>query len=305
MKKILLIVTILTIIYSQSDAQYRKFSSPIWTIGTAKTISKKELDLNLLYYSQYGITNRVELQMKPLWWYKFPNLGLKITWWNKKSEPNANFFKKLGIIVGTKHGIYYPTPLMNYIQDKSFQNIDFGSSPIPPIFAIKNELLITFIINKFKGCYQNRGILTLKAGNQKAFKNQNQNFVLTDKAILFRQTTIFGDYSLWYFGIDYDSKLSYGLNYKIDVDFYSVGLLIHNWIFEHKGLVYWYMGANKKIRTTIGYKFSYANYPGTKLSLYPLFDLTYMIHFRKKGKSNDLFDNGVLEDPFDDRDAIH
>lgn len=302
-KNIFIFLILLTAFYS-TKAQYRKFNNPIWTVGTAKTINKKELDLNFLYYSQYGLTNKIEIQSKPLWWYKFPNLGLKITWWNKKTTPNANFFKKLGIIIGTRHGIYYPTPIMNYIQTKNIQNIDFGSSVIPSMLAFKNELLVSTIINKNKGCYNTRSIITFKLGNQKALKKTNKNYVVTDRSLLYRQTSIFGDYSLWYFGIDYDAKINYGLNYKIDADFYSVGILIHNWIFEHKGVAYWYMGAKHRIRPAIGYLFSYTNLPSARLSLYPIFDLTYIIHFRKKRKSNQLFDNGVL-DPFDDENAPH
>ena len=304
MNKKYFIVLIFLFAFISSKAQYRKFNNPIWTIGTAKTVAKKQLNLNLLYYSQYGLTNNIEIQTKPLWWYKFPNLGVKITWWQRETQPSADFFKKLGIIIGSKHGIYYPTPIMNYIQERNIQDIDFGSAVIPPIVAFKNELLITTIINKNKGCYKNKSILTFKFGNQMAIKNPDNNFVVTDKALLFRQTSIFGDYSLWYIGIDFDAKINYGLNYCIDIDFYSVSLNMNNWIFEHKGLVYWYMGAKHRIRPSIGYQLSYTNLPSAKLSLYPLFDLTYIIHIKKKRDNKKIFDNGMMYDAYDDREEI-
>ena len=302
MNKIFFLIILIIFAFTNSKAQNRKFNNPIWTIGTAKTIGEKELHLNLLYYSQYGLTNKIEIQSKPVWWYKFPNVGVKVNWWNKKSTANANFFKKLGLIFSSKHAIYYPTPLMNYIQTKNIQNIDFGTAIIPDILAFKNEIYFSTIINKNKSCYKKTSILTLKIGNQKALKKSNQNFVITDKALIFRQTSIFDNYSLWYIGIDYDSKISYGLNYSFDADFYSVGLLMENWIFEHKALVYWYMGAEKRIRTSIGYQFSYTNRPGTKLSLYPLIDFSYIIKIKKGKKNKNLFGNGILEKPFDDRE---
>ena len=299
-KKYLLIIIIL-LTFLNTKAQYRKFDNPIWTIGTAKTIKKKELHLNLLYYSQYGLTNKIEIQSKPLWWYKAPNIGIKINWWNKKTKRNTKFLKKLGFIIGTKHYIYYPTPLLNFIQKKNIQNIDFGTSSIPQILGFKNEIIISTILNKNKSCYKKTSVLTFKIGNHKTFKNSNENLIVNNKAIIYRNTTIFGEYSLWNLGIDYDSKFSYGLNYAIDAEFYSVGLNIQNWIFEHKGLVYWYMGKQKNFRTTIGYQFSYTNYPETPMSLNALVDLTYIFTIKKRGKSNKLFDNGMLPEPFDDR----
>ncbi len=284
--------------------QYRQFSHPIWTIGTAKTIGKKEVHLNTLFYSQYGLTKRVEIQSKPLWWIKFPNLGAKINWIYKKPTPNAEFIKRKGIIVSTKHFGFYPNPLLKYVQNNNVHNIDFGISSFDNFFVIKNELLISLINRKNKGCTSKLSIYTLKFGNQKALNN-SQNLILTDNSMLFRQTSMLGDYSLWYIGFDLDSKLTYGLNYCIDFDVYAVGLIVSNWVFEHKSIFYWYMGTNKRIRPSIGYQLSYASHPDAKMSFMPLFDLSYLLKISKKGKDNDLFEKGVLEDMYDDRSELY
>lgn len=302
MRKIIIVILLISSFVYNLNAQYRKFDNPIWTIGTAKTISKKQLNLNLLYPSQYGLTKNIEIQTKPLWYIKYPNLGVKITWWNKPSTPNKKLLKRLGIIIGTKHAVYYPTPIMNYIQKKSLLDLDFGYNKIEPIIIMRNELLISNLLRKNKECYNTKSILTLKIGNQKAFKDSTTDYTISTKSNLYRNTAMMGKYSLWYMGLDFDSKISYGLNYCLDIDLYSVGLL-ENWIIEHKGLAYWYMGAEKRIRMTIGYQLSFTNHVGTASSISPLFDLTYIIYFRKSKNDKDLFEKGVL-DLYDDRDSF-
>jgi hypothetical protein len=284
-------------------AQYSKKESPIWTLGTAKTIGKSQLDLNLLYTIQYGLTTKIELQSKPIWWYKFPNFSIKINWINKKPTPSKNFFKKSAFIISTLHGLYYPTPLMNYIQSKNLYNIDFGVSQINSFFVTKNELFISKVNSKHKGCYKKISILTLKIGNQSALFINDNNYEIQNNSIMYRNTSMLNkDNSLWYIGLDYDSKLNYGLNYSFDVDFYAVGIEINYWILESKGLAYWYMGTKEQFRMTIGYIFSYTNNTDIKFSISPLFDLTYRINTRASKKSNNLFENGVLEKPVDLRE---
>ena len=295
----LVLTGLLLFLFSNVNGQYRKFDYHIWTIGTAKTVNKKELDLNLFYFSQYGIAKRIEIQAKPMWFYKLPNFGLKFTWWNKKSSYSKNFFKKLGIIVGSRHGIYYPTPTLNYIANKNLFNSNFTNTPA--IFLLKNELLTSFVINKNTGCYKKMSLLTLKIGNQTALGSSG-NYSITDNSLHYRLTSTFSDHSLWYIGIDYDSKFSYGLNYKIDIDFYSLDLSLKNLILEHKTIAYWYMGENHRIRPAIGYIISMSNIPGIRSNIFPIFDIAILFKIRKKSKNDQLFDNGVLPETQENRD---
>jgi len=275
------------------NAQFRKFESPIWTIGTAKTIQKNNLHLNTLYYSQYGITDKIELQTKPLWWLKFPNLQLKIEWWNKKSKPGKNFLEKHGIIIGSKHGTFYPTTFLNYASNKKKFNINY-SNQIGFILSTKNELLISFLINNNKGCYTKSNIITVKTGIQKSFFNTSNDNIINRSSLYYRQTATLGEKSLVYIGLDFDNKINYGLNYSLDIDVYTVGFSIKNLIFEHKGLVYWYWGYKHKIRPALGYQISITNQPGIPLGIVPLFDISYLFSLKKSNKNNNLFDNGVI-----------
>lgn len=295
-KKLILSFIFLSLLIGKSYSQYRKFDNPIWTIGTANTITQKSLHLNALYYSQYGINNKIELQIKPLWYYKFPNLLIKIEWWNKKSKPGKSFFEKHGIIVGSKHGIYYPTPFINYNKTKNLLKLNFNNNIANFIISTKNELLTSFLINKNKGCYTKNKIITFKIGNQKSFFNNTDDLVIKKSSLYYRQSVALGEKSLWYIGIDLDNKISYGLNYSLDLDIYTVGFNLKNLILEHKGLVYWYWGYRHRIRPALGYQISYTNQPGIPAGITPIFDISYLFSVKKGNKNNNLFDNGVIDD---------
>ncbi|MBN2664709.1 MAG: hypothetical protein JXR68_13755 [Bacteroidales bacterium] len=295
-KRVIFILIFLTVIFEKSYSQYRKFDNPIWTIGTANTIPKKSLHLNALYYSQYGITNKIELQTKPLWYYKFPNLILKIEWWYKKSKPGKSFFEKHGIIISSKHGVFYPTPIINYIYKKKLFGLNFNNNTADFIISTKNEMLISFLINSNKGCYTKHKILTFKVGNQKSFFNKSDNLILTKSSLYYRQTVVLGEKSLWYIGFDIDNKFNYGINYSVNLDVYTVGLSMKNMIIEHKGIIYWYWGYRHRIRPALGYQFSYTNQPGIHAGLTPIFDISYLFSVKKGNKNNNLFDNGVIDD---------
>lgn len=306
MKKVLITIGLIYITISLS-AQYRPTEAPIWTIGTAKTLPKNELDLNLFYASQYGITNNIELQTKPLWYYKFPNAALKIQWWKKPARRNKNFFKKLGIIITTKHGAYYPTPLMNFIQDKKIRNIEFDTVEINRLIAIKNEIYISFLLRKNRECSESkRNILTLKLGNQQIIEKKGKpQYTITKNALTYRHTNILSNNNLWYIGIGLDGKLNYKIFYSIHLDFYTVNIPIDSWGIDNYGLIYWYMGQKKKFRTAIGYTLSYTSQPDIQPAIYPLIDFTYIIKIKRRNKRNELFEGGVLKKAYDDRDALH
>ncbi len=294
------LLIIFTLLFIQNlFSQYRKFNNPIWTIGTAKTVQKKELHLNLLYYSQYGITQNIELQSKPLWWIKNPHFLVKINWKNFKGQRSKNFFKKLNIFIASRHGLYYPTPLMNYANEKKIFNINY-TNKVNSLIALKNELIFSFLIKKNKGCYLKNSIVTINFGNHFSFLNKSSDYLLIEKSVFFTRTSFFEDKSLWYIGLGYDSKLSYGLNYSFDLNFYSLGIDFENWITEHKGYGYWYWGRRNRIRPSIGYILSFNNHPDSRLNFYPFFDITLLFKIKKSKKNNNLFDNGVIEETDED-----
>lgn len=295
--RIIFFTTVLTILFSTNlYSQYRKFDNPIWTIGTANTVSTKDLHLNALYFSQYGITNKLELQTKPLWYLKMPNLTIKKKWFCKKPKPAKNFFEKTGIIVTTKHGIFYPTPFLNWNKARTLTKLKNLNSIASPIISTKNEILISFVINKNKGCYKKTNIFTLKAGFHKSFLNPSDDLLLNINSLYYRQTASVAGYNVLNIGFDIDSKFNYGLNYAFDAEIYMLDFSLRNTIFEHKGIFYWYMGKKHRLRPALGYQFSFTNFPGINSGLTPLFDISFLFKINRRSKNNNLFDNGVLDD---------
>jgi len=275
----------------------------LWTTGTARTIPKGDVHLSMFYFSKYGVTQYFEIQSKPLWWIKYPNINGKFTWYYHKGQVHKNFLRSRDYLIGSIHGFNYPTWALRTAQRKGYVGgIIPPEAIIPSIFAFRNEILFTTIIKKRKTCYNSNFLVTLKLGHKFALKTGEATLPYFDNALYNRESAIYRDLSLYYTGIDFDAKLSYGLNYTVDLDFYSVGINTDNWSVEHKGLIYWKMGNRERVRIVVGYKLAYSNYTTMKGSISPFVDFTYMFHPRSN-KHSQLFQkrvdrNGDIRDMF-------
>ena len=273
--------------------------NPLWRVGTAITIPKKEIHTNLCYFSKYGLTDRIELQSKPLAWVKHPNFNTKITWFKYKGQRHTNFIRSKSFVIGSIHGINYPTGTLRYIQKKNIRNLIPADAEIPPIFAFRNELLITTNLQRRTSCKKTNLFLTLKIGAKFALKTDKTTLPYFSQSLYYRESSIYHDKLLWYIGLDLDGKLSYSTNYTLDIDYYSIALKTEHWAIEHKGLLYWRLGYEKRIRFVLGYKVAYSNYPQTNISVTPYFDIGFMFTPKREDHSR-LFDK-EQNDPFDDR----
>ncbi len=294
MKKILIITLLFvsTITFSQT---------PIWTVGTARTIPKGEIDFSLFYFTKYGLTSYLELQGKPLFWFKLPQLNAKVTWYYHKGQKHKNYLKSRNFLIGSIHGVNYPTWALKYFRNKGLRNGLIPSDAIiPSFFAFRNELLLTVIIKRRKTCSEKNFLLTFKIGNKLALRTGETTLPYFENSLYYRESSIYHKKLLWYFGLDLDAKLFPWLNYTIDVDIFSIGNNTDYWAMEHKGLLYWLMGKQERIRMAVGYKVAYANYPTTNVSYTALLDFTFM--FRPKNNDHSqLFQKGV----YDESDVFH
>ncbi len=265
----------------------------LWTVGTARTIPKGDVHLSMFYFSKYGVTRYFEIQAKPLWWIKYPNINGKITWYHHRGQTHKNFLKSRDFLIGSIHGFNYPTMALRTAQRRGFVGgIIPPEAMIPSIFAFRNELLLTAVIKKRTTCSNSNFLVTAKLGHKFALKTGETTLPYLDNALYNRESAIYRDKMLYYFGLDLDAKLSYGLNYTLDFDFYSVGINTDHWSIEHKGLVYWRMGHKERVRIVVGYKLAYSNYTNIKGSMSPFVDFTFMFHPRNNSHSQ-LFGRGV------------
>ena len=267
---------ILFIIFFFSISFSTVAQNPIWTVGTAKTIKKNEINLNLLYFSKYGITETFEIQAKPLYWFKHPNFNVKKTWFTHKGQKHTNFLRSKSFVIGSIHGINYPTGTLRYVQKKQYRNLIPLDAIIPPIFAFRNELLITTNLVRKSSCKKRNYILTFKIGTKFALKTGETTLPYFDNSLLYKETSIYHNKLLWYLGLDLDGKLTYYTNYNLDIDFFSIGLKTDYWAIEHKAIVYWRLGVKKRFRFAVGYKFSYSNFPVRTTGFMPFADLSFI-----------------------------
>lgn len=295
MKKIIFLNIIILILCNLSKAQI-----PIWTIGTPKTIQKKEFNLSMFYFSKYGITKKLEIQTKPLEFALIPHLNIKKTWYYRKATHDKNWLKSRSLIIGTIHGINYPTLFMKLIKNRNFKNLINENAEIPNIFAFRNELLISTMLKNKTSCESSNYLLTLKIGTKFSIIKGLNTLNYFENSFLFRETSTYHERLLWYLGLGLDGHLYSNLNFSVDFNYYSVGLKTYYRSFEHNGLIYWYAGKKSKIRMALGYKASFSNFPFQKTGIFPMFDITYIFK-RDKRNGSGLFEPGIY-DSFDDRD---
>jgi len=73
----------------------------IWSSGTAHSLPKGQWEVGLFQPLRYGMTDDQDIALHPLIALKLPNLVYKKTWVEKNSWT-----------IATRHGFYYPTPLL-------------------------------------------------------------------------------------------------------------------------------------------------------------------------------------------------
>ncbi len=252
-----------------------------WSYQTALTVPEAQMQLSSTFFSKYGLTKKIEIESKPIFFYKIPNLNLKINWLYIPPKANKQFYKRIGYAIGSLHGIYYPSPLMRYIAKKNILGLSFNNGQIPNSLIFRNELLFSIIDDYKKGCSRKRSLYTIYLGV--AFplnKNNDINPLEKKNAYWYRKTSVFEN-PIWYLGFNYTSSFPYGLHYAIDIGFYSIGINTNSFTIEHKTLFYilWLT----HLRVAAGYKTAFSNEVNIKAALYPVFDAT-IIFFTKKYK---------------------
>lgn len=255
----------------------------LWTVGTAYTLGPKDLRIALFQPSAYGITKSLEVQAQPVAFLVAPNLALKKQWVLKEK-----------FAIASRHGVVYPSFLLQKMSDADLYSNLSESEQIPGILHFKNELLFSLgwgkVLcpsftreefnrkNTFKGPTK---ILTFKLGIQNGVQfGDGEMPVLNDKYI-FHHTYPYHGLFMYNFGVDYDSRLNMFLDYTIDFDYLFLEGNHH--ALEHKALLNWWAG-RKFFHVALGYQLSYGEYLGQentsewKFFVGPVIDLMWTMH---------------------------
>ncbi len=249
----------------------------IWTVGSAKTINKGTLEVNLFRPARYGITKTLEVSAQPFIFPVLPNAQIKKNWYDKDFS------------MASVHGINYPSLFLNLVRKRDNPNLIPIDSVVPQLIVFKNEIIASKILKKATSCEASNYLLSLKAGIQLAASFKESSLPIIEKPIIYQRTSVYHNQVLWYVGADLDAHLNSFLNYSVDVDFLSVGMAIDDWAIEHKGMIM--MKITNSLMILAGYKLSWGTYPTqTQFGIYPLADISWTYKFKDLKKNElDLF----------------
>jgi len=252
----------------------------IWSVGTAKTLDKRQYYYGIFEPLRYGLTKRVELQTYPLACVVFPNLSFKINW----IAVNNNWY------LSTRHAASYPTFGLRISQEQDFRELIPDTTHVPQMIGVTNEILFSKWLIPESSCEAADMLLTIKAGIKFAYKFEETGFPNINQSVIYHQAAIYRDSILWYVGIDLDGHAGEKMNFCLDLDFMSVNQL-DDWAIQHKGMLIIPFG--KRANFIIGYLINYGTYPDkNRIFAMPLIDLSW--YFRgKKPAEKGLFDEDM------------
>jgi len=279
MKKTLLIIYLFFSLFSFSEL---KGQNPLWTDGTAFTITQKNLELSLFRPAKYGLTKKDELSVHPLAFFVLPHVFYKRRW--VKFELFRQRF-----LFSSRHGIYYPRIALNInnrLPSRFSEAVPDGAAN-PHSLAIQNEIILSHFLNEPNHCTAGDKLITVRLGFKYAFKFSSYEQPLIYQSVLYRETVVFYPGFVWYVGADIDGHINYVFNYFADLDFYSHGF-INSWAIESKFGIMGYSGEH--LSGFAGLKLGFSTMPGRNRFL------IYNIDFRKQKKhGTNLFKNKIFK----------
>ncbi len=243
----------------------------LWTVGTAKTIPKRNLEISLFRPARFGISSKLEFSAHPIGFFFIPHAQIKKNWYDG------------GISIATVHGINYPTIALKLLKNLDREDYLRKDDVVPQIVAFKNEIIISKLLKKRTTCEAGNYLLSLKFGIQLSTAKADSSLSHIQNPILYPRTEIYHPSNLWYVGIDLDARFNSYINYCIDVDYLSVGGEWKDYAIEHKALIMTKL--TNSVTVAAGYKLTYTtlnDQQRTTLYLFPLIDISWVYKFRKK-----------------------
>jgi len=262
--------------------------APIWSVGTSKTVPYHRGDMGIFMPIRYGIAEYQEIAVHPLAFFVMPNISWKINWFPRKKVKKDWFYEK-EIYFSSRHAFNCPTVLLNQVAQRSIFNLLNDTTEVPLIFAFTNEIMASKWLIPKSSCAPPDLLLTVKLGCKFAWRG-GEDFQSIEYPMLYQQTEIYHNRFLWYFGADLDGHLTSELNFAVDLEFLSLGL-VKDWAVEHKALIVYPFADNWTLCG--GYQSSFGTYPnGYRFWGIPVIDLVYK--FRpKKEQQKGLFDPNI------------
>ena len=213
----------------------------IWSSGTAHSLPKGQWEVGLFQPLRYGMSDDQDIALHPLFAIKLPNLVYKKTWVEKNSWT-----------IATRHGFYYPTPLLQSITGAGKFKIVAPQLEFPTLIGLTNEMLATRSLGD--------GLLTGKAGLLFGLGGSDLDPTSTiDIPLVYPRLAVY--YNGWglRLGSDYMAPIKGRWSGFVDGDVFMYPGSASALFFETKALLIW--TKSSRLRFMVGYKITYGEYP--------------------------------------------
>ena len=263
MKRIILLSLLVAIGFSISAQR------TIWTLGTARTVPKRQAEFGILHPLQIGLTETLEISTQPLLTLGLaPNFGLKKRWYVDDYW-----------MISSQHRYSMPTLLLRAMGESGwFKKIP--NQTYPYLFSFSTEGLFTRKIGV-------EMLLTGKAGVEFGLQTGSDSLPYLEQPILYPHTAVFNNKLIWTLGLGIDGNIVRKHNFSADLNFYAIGAGIDYWALEQQA--YYIYNKSIKFAVLFGYKISYATYPSdVRFFIAPMIDFIWKIN-AKKEPQKDLF----------------
>ena len=213
----------------------------IWSSGTAHSLPKGQWETGLFQPVRYGLNDNQDIALHPFFALKLPNLVFKKTWTEKNSWT-----------IASRHGFYYPTPLLQSITGAGKFKIVAPQFEFPTLIGLTNEILATRSVGT--------GQLTGKAGLLLGLGGGDLDPTSTiDVPLVYPRLAVY--YNGWglRLGADYVAPVKGRWSGFVDGDVFLYPGSASALFFETKVLLIW--TKSSRLRFMVGYKLTYGEYP--------------------------------------------
>ena len=213
----------------------------IWDSHSAQLLPQKRWEIGLFQPFRYGYSQSLEYSVHPLLLFVMPNVSIKT------SRGDV-----LGWTSASRHGLVYPTPLLNMVAKEGIFGIISPDFQMPPMLGVSNDWLMTKSLGDFATTIRGGVDLGL------VFGDLDKRSTI-DLPLVYHRLGIY--YNGWGldFGVDVQKTLSETFSILTDVDLRFLPGLEGSFSIEHKLLVSW--NKSEKFRVLSGYKFIYGEFP--------------------------------------------
>ena len=264
------------------SSRSRERDDYIWTSETAYTTSLKNGNISLLTPSRVGIKGGMELSSLLAADFWVPNLMIKRTHFNKKD-----------FLIATRHGLYSPSPGLNWAQKKGHQTIVDSLTSVPHIVTIRNEVIVSKSFDGGLSCSSPRPYLIITAAFAADLGvpfEENDLKQIDEHLLGSRNPALTGRGLLINARIRADAELSKTMYLEGGLKFFS-GDMFGNMAMEHHAALQNFIFKNTSV--TLGYILSIGNFSSANIKLFPSFDLTWYFGL-KPGAARGLFNRKMF-----------